>query len=211
MKHGKKSLAIVLSLASILFLSACNGHGGPGNQRSLYERGLSIVSLMDELAGEPLTTSPELISALSAIEQGDHSVPKAVYKITVSDENLLFLMASQGIQGNSDRVKQYIKQRALSAIISRLNSEAGTTALAASSVCSATEAFVYNDLSENAIYLYTFEDAVPAAVTFIKGVDGAVTATGSFLLNNSHSYDSEQEIKELFDFVSADVVTLPVK
>lgn len=64
-----------------------------------------------------------------------------------------------------------------------------------------------SELAENALYIYVFEDAVPAAVCFTPGEDGTVSAAGTFILNRDFPTGSAREIEAyLTDYGAAATV-----
>jgi len=58
-------------------------------------------------------------------------------------------------------------------------------------------------LTENMMYLYTYENAVPAIVTFAAGEDNTVSAGSFFILNESFEADSLQAVEQFFSEVGA--------
>ena len=59
--------------------------------------------------------------------------------------------------------------------------------------------FRQRNADENVIYLYTFDHAVPIAVTFTVGENKAVSASGVFVMYDLFTCDSADEIKSFFD------------
>lgn len=210
MKKGIKVISLALLSAMVLLLGACGKSGG---ERSLYARGLDVVSLMDELAGEPyagsFTGNEQLLGVLQTIHEGDHTAPSAVYKVTVPDEKLMGLVQTGG--EGSGEARAYVRQRALSSLANQVNAEGGVMDVAASGVCCAEKTFVSGELTENVLYVYAYENAAPAVVAFLKGEDGAVTATGYFILNEAFACRSVEEVEQSFGWVSvkAELVTGP--
>ncbi len=82
----------------------------------------------------------------------------------------------------SDTLKENVRSRFFSALVTQLNAQGGSRVLAASSICTAGRTFVSTELTEDMTYIYVFEDAVPAAVTFTMGEDAAVSASAAFIL-----------------------------
>ena len=67
----------------------------------------------------------------------------------------------------------------------------------AASVCTAGKKFVCRDITEHCIYLYTFENGTPIAVVFGKGEDGAASASGYFILDDTELLSIE-DVEKLF-------------
>ena len=55
-----------------------------------------------------------------------------------------------------------------------------------------------NALSEDVIYIYTFEKGYPVAVTFTVGENGAVSAGGNFVMYEEFTCGSSEEVQEFF-------------
>ena len=89
--------------------------------------------------------------------------------------------------------------------MTQINARSGAMTLAASSVCTTGKTFVSNEISEEMIYLYVFDDAAPIAVTFTLGEDNAVNATGNFLLYEKLPASSVQELLEYFGAYSVKI------
>jgi len=184
----------ILSLT--ILLGACGGRAGA---QSLYARGLEVVSVLEEMARSDeylsiLSASGELREILSEAGQGNFSRPKAVYRIRLSADAPL---PAEDLDGMSDALRESIRAKTLSAVVSQVNALGGVETLAASSVCTAGTTFAGGELEEDVIYVYTYEDAVPAAVTFIGGEDGTVSATGMFVLYDGFHADSEADVGQL--------------
>ena len=213
MRQLTKKFIMAAFMFSFLLLTACGQKKeAPKSDKSLYEHGLELISLMDEMAG-----SEEYISILSASEdiknilletaKGDFSNPKTVYRITISGTEI-FDMAEANQRQLSDTLQENIKSRMASVLSNQINALAGTTELASSAVCTAEKVFVCPDLKESQIYLYLFDNAVPAVVTFTPGEDGAVSAKSSFvLLDDIEAYldSATNEFLEMFGVKIEDI------
>lgn len=218
MKHFPRTGALLLGLALAVSLTACGSRpqGGQPSQsnppsqsqadgKSLYDHGLEVVNLMAEMARSEtylslLSPSPEAAALLTDAGQGSFSTPKAVYRITVPiSASTAFIAADAGVDldGLSPTLRTTVENRLLPALLTQINAQAGSTVLMASSICTAQTFFVSDELTENVIYLYTFDGAVPAGVTFIAGEDGAVSASGMLLLNSR--FDFSQDFLEYVD------------
>ena len=55
------------------------------------------------------------------------------------------------------------------------------------------------------IYLYTYDNAVPAAVTFSVGEDHTISANGIFVLYDKFADGSADEIKSSFSNIKVEV------
>lgn len=202
-----KRILLFAMIAALLLCGAC-GKGpkeqgteenktegaGPGETvaadgtagKSLYEHGLEVVALMAEMAGskeyvELYTSSPELREILSSVGAGDFGEPSDVYRVRAM-EGIGSVLDMAKIDSLSDELRANVASKMFAALATQINSMEGTAALAASSLCTAEKLFVSGELTGNEIYLYVYENAVPVAVTFTKGENGAVAARGIFIL-----------------------------
>ena len=211
-----KKRIITIGISVVLVLGVCGCGGGNSSNKSLYEEGLEVISLMEEMASND--TYLKIYSASSEIQdivrnagEGDFSEPKAIYKVAISEETLLALAeitGSEATEGLSDTLKGYVQSRMNGAIINQVNATGGAATLAAASICTGGKTFVSDELTEDVIYLYTYESAVPVAISFAVGEDGAVSATGNFILYEGFNVDTEQDIKDFFEEFSVEVETI---
>jgi hypothetical protein len=201
-------LIIVLGLVIVLSLSACSNKGN-AEAKSLYEQGLEIVQLMSEMTQtegyvDVYTGNSEVKGVIQSISAGDYSSPKAVYAISVADDDLAAMVELNRLDNVSDELKKFLLQRAHSALMTQINSMSGVENLAATSVCTAGKSFV-NENAEDVIYLYTYENARPVAVTFSVGENQAVSASGMFIMYDGFTCGSAAEIESFFSDISVDV------
>ena len=203
-----KAAALLLSLIMLFSLTACSQQ--VENERpSLEVYGMEVIHMMEELVksefyGNAMSGSSEIHAAAQPAAAGDYSDPLAIYKITVPNlESMLELEGEElAAEGFSEELMQFLENRSVSAVISQLNAMSGAYAVAAASMYTASKTFVSDELKESMIYLYTFEEGVPVAVTFLKGEDNTVSAGGQFLLIDHFSIE---EIQSLLDEVGGTV------
>lgn len=81
-----KKRMILLAMMLLIALSGCAGSGNSG--KSLYEHGMDVIALMEEMVGS--SSYGSLMSGAAEIEQmrqslaaGDYAAPQAVYEIEV--------------------------------------------------------------------------------------------------------------------------------
>ena len=214
MKRKHKNILTVLvatvSVALILSLSACGNKDGTAEAKSLYARGLEVVQLMSEMTQteeyvDIHTGSSEIKELVQSIGSGDYSAPKAVYSIFITDENLAAMAELGNLENASENLRTFLAQRVLGSLMTQVNGLSGVEKLAASSVCTAGMTFVDENADKNVIYLYTYEDALPVAVTFVLGEDHTVSASGVFVMYDEFTYGSADEIKSFFSDVVVEV------
>lgn len=216
MKQPFKTGSVLFLAFALLLSGACiNPKEQKEKEVSLYERGLEIISLMKEMAGNDeftslFTVDTEVRSILQEAGQGDFSQPATVYRIRFPKAGLLaFLLdsAEADLKELSPSLQKSLEAKALSSVFNQITARfGGNNALAASSICVAERVFVYEEMEENEIYLYTYENAVPAAVIFLKGENGAVSAAGSFVFYDSSKADTfEKDIIGLLTVFGANI------
>ena len=182
---------------------------------SLEVRGMQIVSMLEEIAESEeylsiYSADPELLNIIATFAEGDHSDPKIIYRLTLSEENVKSLCGTDVLTSLSPKLQDFLEGRVQASIINIANARGGSTALAATSICTAGRTFVSDEISSDTIYLYTFEDAVPVAVSFTVGESSTVTATGTFLIAEELNTDSPESIREFFSELDLTVEVVSV-
>jgi hypothetical protein len=218
----KKLIAFVLALMIVVLgmFGCSNNESSESNTKtepkSLYAQGLEVIQMMSEMTRteeyvDILIGDSNIKTVIQDISTGDYSDPKAVYAITVSDENLATMAELDNFGNVSKELKNLMKKRIFSSLISQINGRSGPDKLAAASVCTAGKTFVNENATDNVIYLYTYENANPVAVTFTVGEDGAVSANGVFVLYDEFTCDSADEIKAFFNDIAEVTEVQPEK
>ena len=201
-------LAIVVALIMIFNLSAC-GKKNDTETKSLYAQGLEIVQLMSEMTQieeyvELYSGSNEIKTIIQNIGIGDFSSPKAVYAISIAEDDLAAMVGSNP-DNVSEELKNYIMQKSLASLMMQINGMSSVENLAASSVCTVGKTFVNENVTEDVIQLYVYENAIPVAVTFTIGENQAVSASGIFIMYDGFTCGSADEIKSFFNDITVDV------
>ena len=209
----KKAIAFVLVLVIILGLAACGAAKEAKASKSLYSHGLDVIRMLSEM-----TQSENFIGIYTAnseikdiiLELGNHSyeTPDAVYAITVPEETLMDMAELSDLEESSEELRNYLTQRVMASLISQINAMSGVENLAASSVCTVGKTFVSENATENVIYIYTYEETAPVAVTFTLGEDHTVSATGTFVLYDGFTCGSAEEIQSVFSDITVNVTEL---
>ena len=205
----RRTKIFVLVMLMAVMLSACGNSKSTTetSNSSAYQKGLEIVAILDEMVKSDsylqlYTASPEIQEISKNIATGDYTEPLTVYQLSFSDGSLGTLAealgGNAGMEGMSEELARTVEQKMVGAVVSQVNAMGGATNLAAMSICTAGKTFVNEELSEDVIYLYVYENAAPAAVTFVRGDDGTVSATGTFLLSEELNTESEQAVSEFF-------------
>ena len=189
----KKLIAIIAALSILMTLCSCDTGG---DETALYDKGLEITSIMDEMLDSEDYLSmlglPQAASELAEeIAAEDRSTPKTVYSVTLSMENI----NSNIPVGTSERIVKKIHDTAASSSISAVNSYQGADYAVLAAATSHSTTFVNRSLKDSVIYIYIYENATPVAIVFCVGDGGAVSATGMLLFRE---LSSEDDIKNIF-------------
>lgn len=204
-KRVLSAFTMIVLPVLVLCLSACSKNESNKETKSLYAQGLEIVQLMTEMTqyADLYTTSSEMQSVVQNIGTGDYTTPKAVYAISIADENVAAMaeLMALGLDRASEELKSCFMQRVFGSFITQINARSGTDKLAAASICTIEKSFVNESVNENIIYLYTYENAIPAVVKFLVGEDHAISASGVFMMYDEFTCDSADEIKSFFQDV----------
>ncbi len=200
-------------LASLMLLSSCGVTDS--ELPSLEVRGMQIVSMLEEIAESDdylsiYSSDSDMMSIVHSFAEGDHSDPKAIYRLTLSEESVKSLCGTDILTSLSPELQAFLESRVQASIINIANARGGSTALAATSICTAGKTFVSDEITADTIYLYTFENAVPVAVSFTVGEANTVSASGTFLIAEELNTDSPETIREFFSEIdlSVEVVSL---
>lgn len=183
----------------------------------LYEHGLDVVAVMNEMINSDsflqlYTMGTDIHNVVADIRTGDYSSPAAIYELKVSKEELVALYTSEMdpdfMKGFSEELTAEVDKKMNGAVVSIINGMAGMEELAASSICTAEKLFVYEELKDNTLYLYMYENALPVVVSFVVGDHGAAEAVGSFLMLEDFKNADHEFIENYFGNFSIEVKAL---
>lgn len=206
-KHLFKSkrnciLAMTMALAMMFTCMGCGVQKTDG--KSLREQGMDIIQVMEEMVksedyGNLMSNSADLAEIRRQLAAGDYTSPAAVYEMSVPSIWSILALAgeSEDSYDFSNALKKQLDSKSASALASQLNAMKGTAALAGTSLYTAGKTFVSDELTENIIYLYTFQNGYPIAVAFTAGEDHAVTAQGTFILWEDIEGESMEFLRNL--------------
>ena len=198
----KKRIIIILTAVIIWGVTAC---GAKKEQISLYEQGLEVVTLMDEMADsqsyvQMFTGNTQIGELIQSNTNGDYSNPQAVYEVVLQKENYQGLLGNEATQTTmSDELKRIISKKVKASVITQLNAYGGSENLAASTICTAGISFVNSEVKEDVIYIYVYENTAPVAVIFLKEGNDIVSANGTFLLGEELTNLTKESITQLFE------------
>lgn len=179
--------------------------------KSLEQYGMDVINLMDEMLRSDeyltmMTSAAEFQDIVEEMRTGDYAEPENVYKIAIPNDVLGSMLQVLGedtgvLDGMSDTLYKALNKKVAAGMVNQLNAQAGVTHLALTSIFTANKVFVSDEADQDYIYLYTFENGYPIVVTFTMGEGGAVTASGSFFMNEEISFESVDEVKSLLEQV----------
>ena len=200
----KKIFSFFAVLVLIFSLSACQRTPDTTNSGSktgnLADDGMKVISLMNEMLNNDeyglmvLSNYSKYVEIINAVRRGNYSQPTAVYELKMD----IRMVIGAGRDGFSEALDRYVDSMANASVASYINSAESIDGVAVSSLFSANVAFVDESVKEDAMYLYVFEDGYPIFVNFTCGEDGAVRASGSFIMNIQLYPDSADNIEQFF-------------
>lgn len=212
MKKAKKIYICALILLTSLFaMTAC----GKKDDKSLYEHGLDLADTIVEAAEveeywEAMGIRGEnFLEQIENITSGKYKEPKKVYALTISHDGLSNMLEEMDLDVDelSEDLQNLIGNRMFGSLANQVNAQSGSESLVVSSVLNATKTFVCDKLESNCMYIYLYKKGTPISVTFIKGEDGSVSATATFLMAESLGEDLEEALEdiEIFDELGIEI------
>lgn len=202
----KHLLKILLPCISLVLATGCTVNSV--SEGDYYQKGLNIVENMDEMAEcdgfiALLSASPDMNSIIKEIGKNDYSNPKAVYKVTITPEEIdsIFLGAIGEDTNLPDDILSEARNRMVLSFPSRINAMEGSYVLASTSILTKSESFISNSTKEYSLYFYIYDGGYSACVIFVPGENNIVSSTGYFIVNDSLSNTSslDEFSKWLFD------------
>ena len=194
----KRIISLILPLAFAFAAAGCTVNSV--SDGDFYKKGLSLVEKMDDMAEcadyiALLSSSQDMSSIIKEIGGNDYSKPKAVYKVTVTPEevdNIITEMLGEDIN-LPDEILSEARMRLVLSFPSRINAMEGSYALASTSILTKSESFISSSNEEYSMYFYIYDGGYSACVTFIPGENNIVSATGYFILNDDLSNVASQD------------------
>jgi len=178
----KRLLCLFAAFCLAVGLTAC----GSTAESDLLDTGREMVAVMKEMLGSEayaaMLGATTLGDLQEQVDTHDYDSPVAVYRIDPPDaETLLTYVggtdATEHWGDLSDTLKEQLKNRlSFSNIISVLNGRAGSKQVAFASLYLATKQDASLKVERSVVYLFTFEEGTPIAVTFNEG-----SVSGQFL------------------------------
>jgi len=198
-----------IGLLCLLFIFLMTGTscGSQVQGRTVKACGAAVIALMADMVqcesyASLYSTAPAYDETIAILRSGEYDKPTAVYALSVPENELMVFDESTV----SDTLADYLHSAACLSFASRINQYSGIDELAVSTIYAAQMTFVSTELTDNVIYLYTFENGAPIAVSFLPGEDHTVRAVGYFLLCDALVTDSAQSIESSLKTIGFDGV-----
>jgi len=200
-------------IALLLLAAALSGCGSTAStERSLYDQGIEVVSLMSEMVQsetylDAYTSNSEVRALLMDVGPADPNAPKAVFALSFQEAELMWqeLLGLEEADGLSQTLRDYLTVRGYASLPQQINAMGGASTLAASSICTASRCFLSSQLTGSTVYLYLYEESVPVMVVFSANDEGIVTASGCFILADSFQPQNKEETEALLEDFSVTV------
>ncbi len=200
--------AAALCLAVLLACGLFAGCSRTNPQSVLYRRGMSIIYTMCDMAesdyielqygsslAAPLDTVYENGMTFREQMKGEYyKTADAVFRIEATVD-----MSDSATDGLSEELLERYEITSAIIIPSYMTVGIdGASKQARIAIVTASELFTCEGLRENTVfhYLYVFQEGLPVIVTYHVGRDGAVQATGKFMINKELNLTSEEEMKD---------------
>lgn len=179
-----KRTAIMAVLALALLLPGCAKKPADA-AAALPNQGLSLIANMDTLASSKgyagaMSASSELTETVARMGEGDYAAPKGVYRLSFQKDMIAELLGGEGFE-LPETLNAWVESRAYISISSQITARSGASTLAAASCVSYSESFLCPELTAPTLYLYQYDGAYSAMVSFLPGQDGAAYGTALFV------------------------------
>lgn len=206
----KKVILILTVLIICISMVSCNGAS-----KSVLDKGDEIVALVsemvksDEYANIMLGNVSAYDELLSELKVADFSKVTAIYELKISQDELIEMLVSNN--GDVDKLPKALKDRLVrglgSSLVSRINSQAGIEELAISSLFNASKCYVDKSIKKTQYLLYVFESGYSMLISFVPHEDGAVTASGSLILNDALELDAADQVESSLKALGINTIT----
>ena len=194
----KKFALVLLILCAVMVFSAC----GKKKYATFEEKGMEIVGVIEDIINseEYLEVygirDEAVLELIEDTAEGDYSEAEHIYELKFDD---LVNDMVDNYNKLPRSLKEMMKDRAYGAYISSLNSMVGSIPLVAASMTTASSVFATAQ-EENTIYIYTFEEGYPIAVTFVVNDEGICSASGTFLFGADElDFSSAKKLEKSLD------------
>lgn len=156
---------------------------------SLKQKGLDIVAVMDFLAenkeyAKIFVNLEEINNIVAEIGKEDYSKPRVVFAIKGLAEAMLNQLPGDLILGQ--KLKDILGNRFSASLGGQINGAQGSTYLAAASILSYGESFIFSGITEATTYLYLYDGDYSMLVNFSSSSEeDVVSAFGTIILGDA--------------------------
>ena len=167
----KRFLTLLMALCLLLGLSGCKfisstitrTENVSADSGLLYDQGLELAGMLEEIlsSGEymlMMSGSQEINDVIMPYMRSDLSEPESVYMITPSEDMIPILMGMEEVDLDSFSapLREFLEHRVLSSLPTMLNSQGGSSVLAAASICNVSNVWAGETLDEDCYLLYFY-------------------------------------------------------
>ena len=150
--------------------------GAAGTEGKLAAKGLELISRLSRLARSRqylslMTSSQPVLNEAAVIAAADYASPREIFVI----DGACFK------PDTTDFIASHIKDKAIRSTAAMINGLNGTQTLSAAAMLQTDDAFVCRGLDHTVIYLYAYDAAYSAMVSYKPCADGTVLAAASFV------------------------------
>ena len=212
-----KKFLLILSL--LLISPVCMFSKPAEKEKTLVEQGLSLIALMKEKANSEAyialfsgsSSDSSLNDKIKELGAVDISKLAAVYCLSCDYADLVVScffgieelgmpdLSTDGLTkgGLSQELWNDMRRKVFFSTPTIWNAYAGTYGLAAVNIISASSNFDTDEIDSDCIYIFTFDDFYPAAVSFQRGEGRSVYASATFILDKNFTNSFENMFQEI--------------
>ena len=149
-------------------------------------KGIELIVQMDKSAESEayrqlMSSSDKLDEILDNIAKGEYSAPKAVYKTTITEPVEIRAFSDlTSLDSLPKEIRNSVERKLIAAIPMHINSTEGVDMVAASSVLTASDSVILDDIDCNQLYVFIY-DGITAMVTYIPYEENVVGVMATFV------------------------------
>ena len=203
-----RKIKLTFAVMVLILCPAMIFAGAVKKDKTLIDQGLKLTSLIKEKAGSKeyivmfFGPQSQLTELLPDLTSTDYTTPSAVHCLSGDFTQISTLLMSEVQEADFSSISEImgkdISQRILSVIPNMWNSmSSGPSGIAMANVLSSSSVFVCKELKEDCMYIFSFGEAYPVAVSFLYGEDGAVLAKASLVLDEDFIESLEEMLSEI--------------
>lgn len=203
-----RKIKLTFAVMVLILCPAMIFAGAGKKDKTLIDQGLKLTSLIKEKAGSKeyiamfFGPQSQLTEFLPDLTSADYTTPSAVHCLNGDFTQISTLLMSEVQEADFSSISEImgkdISQRILSVIPNMWNSmSSGPSGIAMANVLSSSSVFVCKELKEDCMYIFSFGEAYPVAVSFLCGEDGAVLAKASLVLDEDFIESLEEMLSEV--------------